>query len=201
VALPVRTWSQGVASNSADSQLVTIGRRTAVANNGVNVPGEKDTIDVVGHIALPGVVASTLVVSEDVSHAFVEVVDNTHNTIEVVDVTDPGRPILVRTIERPASLENARLETEVGDAALFIKNDAVPPALSTSVSIVSLHDPNHPTTLREFRNVSALQGDHVRGLIYLATTDTLWILQPHSAVDSAAQAQAFEEMFRAAIAP
>lgn len=204
VASSLAAWSQPKRASNHQSQSVSVVRHES-SNSEKQSSSELvayDSIAVVGHLALPGAVISNIRNTEDLSRSLVEATDQASQTLNLIDVADPSQPKIVDRIHKPAELKNSRLELEVGDAALFAdmqntSSEAVP----RSVTLVSLADPSHPSTVRRFDKVTSVNIDHQRGFIYLAAADGLWILQPVSAADRVHQQQQFEEMFRSAMTP
>jgi hypothetical protein len=48
---------------------------------------------------------------------------------------------------------------------------------------MDLSDLQHPIVAREFRGVTAIAGEGRRGLIFLANSDGIWLLQQSLALD------------------
>ena len=156
----------------------------------------------VGHLALPGALVSNIRTAEDQTRPLLEVTDKKNHLINLVDVSDASQPKIVQQMQKPAALENSRLELEVGNAALFAETpDAASRPAPRSISIVSFADSEHPKAVRRFTNVTALTADHARGLIYLANPEGLWILQTHSLADRLAEQKEYDEMLRNALTP
>jgi hypothetical protein len=146
------------------------------------VPG--DSIEVIGHLALANVSVTTLRTSEHWRRELLELQDSTHRMLTIVDVTDAIHPAIVKQLRVPAELANASLAVLVGDAAVLTGADTPPSdAHPSSVSLVSFADPDHPKTIRVFKNVSAFRIDQERKLIYLVNEDGLWILRQKPAPD------------------
>jgi hypothetical protein len=161
--------------------------------------GSVDSIDVVGHVAFNGAVISNIRTTEDQTRQLLEVTDKTNQTINTVDVANPGHPQVVQRMRKPAELQNSRLEVAVGDAALFAEMQDTTPK-PRSISIVSFADHADSKTVRRFENVTALWADRGRGSIYLANPEGLWILQPHSAVDRTALQKQYDEWLQSSTA-
>lgn len=143
-----------------------------------------DTIEVVGHLALPETSVVALTTSAHWRREFLQLQDPDRGVLTVVDVTDPTHPSIVRRLRLPEQLVQSSLAVLSGDAAM-LTGTKLPSAAPQpdSVSIVSFADPDHPTTVRKFDNVSAFRIHRERGLIYLANPDGLWILQQNPAPD------------------
>lgn len=146
-------------------------------------PAPVDTIEIVGHLALPGTSVAAVTTSEHWRHQFVELRDSAHATITVVDVTDPAQPSIARQLRLPGELAQSSVALMVGDAALLAGTGSRSAAQPGTVSIVSFTDPANPKIVRQFENVTAMRAHAQRGLIYLANAEGLWILQQNPAPD------------------
>jgi hypothetical protein len=154
-----------------------------------------DSIQIVSHINLDGATVASMRTAEQWSQPSLELTDTANRTVLTVDVADPAHPNVINQMQIPAGLEDASLELEVGTAALLTTSDkTVPPVESKSVSIVSFADPERPKTVQRFDNVTSIFTDRQRGLVYLASSDGLWILRPHSSADQIANQKQFEQM-------
>jgi len=154
-----------------------------------------DSIQIVSHIDLQGASVASMRPAEQWSQPVLELADTADRTLLTVDVADPVHPRVVKLVQVPAGLEGASLEFRVGDTALLTSSDkSLPRAEPKSVSIVSFADSERPKTVRRFDNVTSIYTDRQRGLIYLAGSDGLWILQAHSAADQTALEKQFEKM-------
>ena len=159
-----------------------------------------DSIDVVGHLALDGVVVSNIRTTEDQTRPLLEVTDKNSQILNLVDVSNPSNPKIVQRMRKPADLQNSRLEVAVGDTALFAETqDAT--SHPRTVSVINFGDHAGPKTVRRFDNVTALWTDRARGFIYLANPEGLWILQPRSVADRIAAQKQFDEILRNALTP
>lgn len=157
-----------------------------------------DSIEVIGHLVLPGAAVTNLRVLDDSTRHMIEVTDGTNQTLNLVDVTDAARPRLVQQIRKPAHLRNARLQLAVGDSALFESSQPDPKAASRTITIVNLADPENPKTLRRFADVTSVLPDRSRGLIYVTNPEGLWVLQAFSTTDRRALEKQFDEVLRSA---
>jgi len=138
------------------------------------IPG--DNIDVIGHLALPNALVTSLKTSEHQSRQFLQLQDRKHRTLMLVDVTDAAHPVIIKQLHLPTELADCTLAVLVGDIALVTDTQS-PEVRISSASVVNFADPDHPTTIRKFTNVSAFRTDEGRGLIYLVDKDGLWILR------------------------
>jgi len=85
--------------------------------------------------------------------------------VAILDVTNPSAPAAAGQLDLPAQEANGRLSTVVGNAALIAQSPAA---------------------------VAQPLQDASRGLVYLANSDGLWVLQLEPARDIAAQ-KAYED--------
>ena len=138
------------------------------------IPG--DNIDVIGHLALPNASVTNLKTSEHQSRQFLQLQDTKHRTLMLVDVTDALVPLSSNNSIFPEELADCTLAVLVGDIALVTDTQSAEVHIN-SASVVNFADPDHPSTVRKFNNVSALRTDEGRGLIYLVDKDGLWILR------------------------
>ena len=115
----------------------------------------------------------------------IQLTDNVHGTITVLDVGNPRQPKVLEEIQLPAELAQSNVETRIGDAALLMTPEGVPPVGMDplAVTLVSFADPSNPKTLQKIDGVTALWSDRGRELIYLINGDGLWILKIYSEDD------------------
>jgi hypothetical protein len=135
-----------------------------------------DNIDVIGHLVLPNASVTNLKTSEHQSRQFLQLQDTKHRTLMLVDVTDAAHPAIIKQLHLPTELADSTLAVLVGDIALVTDTQS-PEVHISSASLVNFADPDHPSTVRKFNNVSAIRTDEGRGLIYLVDKDGLWILR------------------------
>lgn len=144
----------------------------------------EDSIDVIGHLALANPSVTSVKTSQHWRREFLELQDSTHHTVTLVDVTDATHPVIVKQLHLPTEATHSTLAVLVGDVALLRGAGTQSPNASTSsVSVVSFADPNHPRIVWKFSNVSAFQTDEGRGLIYLVNKHGLCILRQKPAPD------------------
>jgi hypothetical protein len=206
IAASVAAWPQQKQAGKSEHGQPTsmVGNAYADPANSTSPPnkaraGSADSIDVVGHLAFEGAVISNIRTTEDQKRQLLEVTDKPNQTVNTVDVSNPGHPQVVQRMRKPAELQNSRLEVAVGDAALFAETQDTTPK-PRSISIVSFADRAGSKTVRRFENVTALWADRGRGFIYLANPEGLWILQPHSVVDRTALQKQYDEWLQSSTA-
>ncbi len=79
----------------------------AVYQNKPTVPA--DSIEVIGHLALPNASITSLRTSEHGRREFLELQDSTHRMLTMVDVTDAIHPAVAKQLRLPAASGNTGL--------------------------------------------------------------------------------------------
>lgn len=154
-------------------------------------------IYLIGHLPLPETTVSGIAAASDPNRQLLQLTDNVHGTLTVVNVAEPSRPKLLGQSKLPGELAHADVQVRMGDAALLRVSQADSPGQADpqSLTLVSFADPANPKTVQTFEGVTAVWSDRERELIYLSNADGLWILQVYSAADKRAEEQ-FDEMIR-----
>lgn len=172
---------------AASALLLVAAASTAIAEGGNPKPKlartDTDTIDVIGHLALPDAAVSAITISNHWRREFLELEDAKRGLILEADVTDPAHPSIARELHPPAQCARFHTEVVIGEAALLAEAQVRPAASPGSVSIVSFADRERPTVVRQFNAVSAIRIHAQRGLIYLVNPEGLWVLQQNPAPD------------------
>jgi hypothetical protein len=105
--------------------------------------------------------------------------------VAILDVTNPAAPAAAGELDVPEQAAGGVLSAIVGTAALMTASTPIstqtPPA--QTVTVVNFADPEHSTVVRRFSGVTAILKDSARDLIYLAGSDTLWVLRVKPAAD------------------
>lgn len=73
----------------------------------------------------------------------------------------------------------------MGTAALMTSAEpaSTQQTAAETVTILSFAEPEHPTVVRRFPRVTAMLKDTARELIYLADSNSLWVLRVEPAAD------------------
>lgn len=139
-------------------------------------------IYVIGHTPLPEITVSDIAPAAKPDRQLIQLTDNVHGTITVLDVRNPLQPRVLEKVQLPVELAQSSIEARVGETTLATVPQGTPTAGldPQTVTLLSLADPAHPTTLQKFEDVTALWTDRGRELIYLANRDGLWILRIYS---------------------
>jgi lipocalin len=147
-------------------------------------PAPKDAIDVAGQISITGGPVTRLVTTQHYSRTYLYAEHASTNTITVIDVTDRSHPQIVSNLAGTGALLSA-----TGDAALVSSIEPVALAVPTArtISILDFSDKASPKVAREFKGVTTVGTDDAHGLVFLADTDSIWILHRNPALDPEVQ--------------
>ena len=139
-------------------------------------------IYLIGHTPLPEITVSDIAPVAKPGRQLIQLTDNVHGTITVLDVRNPLQPRVQQKVQLPAELAQASVETRVGETSLVGVQEGVPTARldPQSVTLLSFADPSHPATLQKIEGVTALWTDRGRELIYLTNGEGLWVLRIYS---------------------
>lgn len=139
-------------------------------------------IYVISHTPLPEITVSDIAPVAKPDRQLIELTDNVHGTITVLDVGNPQQPRVTGLVQLPAELAQSSVETRVGGTTLVTAPEGVPTAQldPQTVTLLSFADSMHPATLQKFEGVTALWQDRGRELIYLTNGEGLWILRIYS---------------------
>jgi hypothetical protein len=149
----------------------------------------QDQITVVAHIPSMGGPVTRFIPTQHYGRSYVYAEHESGKTLTLIDVTNPGQPVVLADVAYPDSSASSSLLTATGTAALVSDTPGVDakPAPAQIIRIMNLGDPLHPTVAQEFKGVTATSRDAQPGLILLANADGIWILQQHFALDPAVE--------------
>jgi hypothetical protein len=153
-------------------------------------PVPRDRIDVVGHIALPAGSITGLAPTRHFSSDYVYAEYDAGKRVAIIDVTKPSQPSVISDVASSPDGSPSSVIAIAGTSALALDSQPSPMAAtpSQSVKIMDYADAKHPRVVREFSDVTAIGRDDSRGLIFLADSAGVWILQDHFAEDPAVEA-------------
>jgi len=147
-------------------------------------PTPQDGIAVIGHLAIPGGAVVRFLTTQHYHRNYLYAEQEAGSKVTLVDITDIRRPMILAQMVNSGGLSND-LVAAVGNAALVEERNGLRDAQPEhqNFQILSFADPLHPKVEREFANVTAIARDDSRGLIFLANSDGIWILQQQFAMD------------------
>ena len=138
---------------------------------------------VIAHLPLQEAPGSEMLLQTKGDKHYLYVQKASKQGFTVIDVTKPGLPSLVNRSAPSNDATAGKLEMvspDVGFAEVpektskgVIRSTDNP---TETVKILDLSDPAHPKVLQTFTGVTSILQDPDRGLIYLANSEGLWIL-------------------------
>ena len=146
----------------------------------------QDQIEVVAHIPVTGGNIARFLTTQHYRRNYLYA-EYESGKIALVDVTNTSRPALLAEMSDPAGSPDALIDA-TGNAALVATSDhqANAPTAQT-FRILCFADPLHPKVEQEFKGVTATARDDKRGLIFLANSEGIWVLQQRFAPDPEAE--------------
>ena len=144
----------------------------------------QDSIEVVGHIPSTGGPVTRFLTTQHYSSYYLYAEHDTGQAVTMIDVTKADKPHLLADVTGALPGSSDSLAVVAGTAALVTSAPAASaPSLNQTIRIMDFSDPQHPKVTREFAGVTATTRDDRRGLIFVANSEGIWILQQHLAED------------------
>lgn len=150
-------------------------------------PPAHDEIQVIAHIPATGDAVTGFLTTQHYRRNYLYAEHASGKSVTLIDVTNLSSPALLAEMSDPAGGSDA-LVAAAGNAALVATGGGpAPQAPAQTFRILSFADPMHPAIQQEFKGVTATARDDKRGLIFLANSDGIWILQQRFAPDPEAE--------------
>jgi hypothetical protein len=148
---------------------------------------------VIAHLPLSGSGARHMFLQQEGRARYLYVQRSSRQGFTVINVTNPGRPRLVSRgpLETLTVVSSGLMVTETPNkSALATPPRTIEEAGSShehrtdpeSVHVLDISDSVHPLTVGTFSGVTSVLTDDVRGLIYVANDDGIWILSRRDAL-------------------
>ncbi|MFZ0589166.1 MAG: hypothetical protein WAM39_01665 [Bryobacteraceae bacterium] len=148
-------------------------------------PPAQDHIQVAAHIPVTGGTIVRFLTTQHYRRNYLYAEHESGKTVTLIDITNISRPAVLAEMSDPTGLSGG-LVAVTGNAVLVAtanhQTEEASPSPQT-FRILSFADPLHPTVQQEFHGVTATARDDQRGLIFLANSDGIWILQQQFAMD------------------
>ena len=143
-------------------------------------------VSVAGHLELQGMSVKHIFVQQRGSKYYLLLRRADKNAFAIVDVTNPGNPILTdrNALSEPAG-GSVDLPAQGSALAIAFVPDTTPAAAAgkpanslptETVRLVDLGDPRHPKTVKTFNKVTSVASDDGRKLVFLVNNEGLWIV-------------------------
>jgi hypothetical protein len=148
----------------------------------------QDSITVVAHIPSTGGAVTRFISTQHYSRAYVYAEHESGKTLTLIDITNASKPLVLADVSYPDASAAASLVAAAGTAALVsdMPAEGTKPGTPQTLRIMNLSDPLHPTVAQEFKGITATSNARP-GLILLANSDGIWILQQRFALDPAVE--------------
>ncbi len=145
----------------------------------------QDAIEVVAHIPPVSGPITRFVTTQHYSSYYLYAEHDSGKAVTLIDVTKATRPVVLADVAYPAGGGSGSIFAVAGTAALVTESQggATASAAGQTVRIMDFSEPQHPKVAREFTGVTAMSRDERRGLIFIATSDGIWILHQSLAED------------------
>jgi hypothetical protein len=134
---------------------------------------KKPLDDVVAHLSLNGNDAAVIAQRQVQGHHYVFISQPSQKAVIVLDVTNPKKPRITKTVEYPGGAQSAG---EVfGTNLLLVKGEKA--GESGPTGIVAFGAPEGVDGSQPFAGLTSFLADEDRGLVYFTNADGLWIVR------------------------
>ena len=150
-----------------------------------------DAIQVIGHIPLTGGPVTHFVCTHHYSNDYLYAEHGTGQDITLIDVTKAEQPSVLADVPDTPGSGSEGLVAVAGTAALVTSEQSASGAATTpqTLRIMDFSHPQNPKIVREFEGVTATGRDDERGLVFVANSSGIWILQEQLAEDPKVEAE------------
>jgi hypothetical protein len=138
---------------------------------------------VIAHLSLLGGSGTQMLLQSRDDKKYLYVQKASKDGFNIVDVTKPELPVVVKTSAATNNATAGKLEMAGSDLALAVAPDKNAKGVlrntdnpTQTVNVLDMKDPTHPKVIQTFKHVTSILQDPGRGLIFLANNDGLWIL-------------------------
>jgi hypothetical protein len=141
---------------------------------------------VIAHLPLDAASGNQMILQKLGTKHYLYIQQASKQSYTVVEVTKPEFPTVVKP-HAPGDATAGKLEMVDGNMAVAAVPDVTAKTAIRStpttqtVRILDVSDPEHPTTLQTFQNVTSLLADGSRGVIFLTNDEGLWVLKHNRA--------------------
>jgi len=178
-------WRRGLIflASALIGLLVIIPRAAAQTSTGES---SQEHVTVVAHLPLDKMHVNQMFVQRHNGKFYLYLRRPTEQSFALVDVTDPGKPVLV---SRDAIRETPRSEVQPPAASSVLafaftpEGSTAPVAPATlpteTVQLVDMSNPKNVHTVKTFTGVTSEYSEDDRKLVYLVNGEGLWIVSHH----------------------
>jgi hypothetical protein len=180
-----RFYSMLFASGMLSGAMLVCGSMAQAKDRKTTPPSPpKDEIQVVGHIPLTGGPVTRFLSTQHYSSYYLYAEHGAGASVTLIDVTKAAKPSILTDVSYAPGGASQSLMVVAGTAALVNSEPGAAAAPTPqTLRIMDFSDPQNPKVAREFTGVTAIGRSDQRGLIFVANSDGIWILQQHLAED------------------
>jgi hypothetical protein len=142
----------------------------------------KDEIQVVGHVAVADGPVRHFLLTNHYSSAYLYAERDAGKTVTLIDVSKASKPTVIADLANSVGAPSS-LSLVAGTVALVSSAPAESQSAAQTIRIMDFSDPRNPKVAREFTGVTAVSRDDHRGLVFIAASDGIWILEQRLATD------------------
>lgn len=140
------------------------------------------TASVIAHVLLPGTPGTEMLLQQHGDKQYLYIVRNSKRGFTVVDVTDPGKPEVLKQVAWPNGARSGQLQLVgsrlgIAEAADDSSTTANATAATETINLLDLANPSNPRTIQTFTGVTSVLAEPGRHLIYLTNGEGLWIVR------------------------
>jgi hypothetical protein len=150
----------------------------------------QEQVSVAGHMELQGMRVKQMFLQQRGSKYYLFLRRADKNAFAIVDVTNPGKPVLTDrealpqptggSVDLPAQGSALAIAFVPDSGSAASAGRAAADSLPTeTVRLVDLTDPRHPKTIKIFNKVISVANDDGRKLVFLVNNEGLWIVSHH----------------------
>jgi hypothetical protein len=143
---------------------------------------------VVAHLPLGGASVNQIFLREQGGMQYLYLGEASKDGLAIVNVTTPNQPSIVKLMAWPNEGFSGKVHM-VGDRLALAETSDTATAETvsrTTLTVLDLSDPANPRTIQTFSGVTGTLTDEARNLLYITSSDGLWILkhQPDQATSA-----------------
>jgi hypothetical protein len=139
----------------------------------------QEQVSVAGHMELQGMRVKQMFLQQRGSKYYLFLRRADKNAFAIVDVTNPGKPVLTDRDALPQGSALAIAFVPDSGSAASAGRAAADSLPTETVRLVDLTDPRHPKTIKIFNKVISVANDDGRKLVFLVNNEGLWIVSHH----------------------
>ena len=182
-SMGIQRWWRGSVIIAMAAAAWVVSGACAGTNASANSKPTDVPAQVIAHLPLNAPAGNQMVLQKQGDKRYLYIQQASKKGYIVVEVTKPQFPSFVKSQPSSNDATAGRLDVMSNNLAVAEVPDAASKAAirstpsTSTVRILDLSDPENPTTLQTFKNVTSILADGGRGIIYLTNDEGLWVLK------------------------